>query len=112
MSIEVKADTANEQSLPMAPVAANTLTSAGRRHYARRIEEIGMAKDGFRVFDSDMHIMEPPDLWERYIDPEFRDRAPRGRTSENVRDLGVIFPNVPSSDAAHQRHASSRPQFQ
>ena len=48
-----------------------------------------MAMQGYRVFDSDMHIMEPPDLWERYIDPEFRDRAPRGRTSENVRDLGI-----------------------
>lgn len=49
-------------------------------------------KNGFRIFDSDMHIMEPPDLWERYIDPEFKAIAPRGRTSENVRDLGVIFP--------------------
>src|SRR6266404_99335 len=54
-----------------------------------------MAKNGFKVFDSDMHIMEPPDLWERYIDPQFRSQAPRGRTSENVRDLGTIFPNVP-----------------
>jgi len=53
-----------------------------------------MAKNGFKVFDSDMHIMEPPDLWERYIDPEFRPRAPRGRISENVRDLGLIFPNT------------------
>lgn len=53
-----------------------------------------MAKNGFKVFDSDMHIMEPPDLWECYIDPKFRERAPRGRTSENVRDLGLIFPNT------------------
>ena len=51
-----------------------------------------MAKNGFRVFDSDMHIMEPPDLWERYIAPEFRSIAPRGVTSENVRDLGISFP--------------------
>ena len=49
-------------------------------------------RDGFRVFDSDMHIMEPPDLWERYIDPEFRSIAPRGVTSENVRDLRITFP--------------------
>jgi predicted TIM-barrel fold metal-dependent hydrolase len=54
-----------------------------------------MAKGGFRVFDSDMHIMEPPDLWPRYIDPEFKDIAPRGRTSENVRDLGLTFPGDP-----------------
>ena len=56
-----------------------------------------MAKNGFKVFDSDMHIMEPPDLWERYIAPEFRSLAPRGRTSENVRDLGMIFPNTPAN---------------
>ncbi len=55
-----------------------------------------MAKHGFRVFDSDMHIMEPPDLWQRYIDPEFRSIAPIGRVSDNVRDLGVDFPGSPS----------------
>ena len=52
-----------------------------------------MAKNGFLVFDSDMHIMEPPDLWERYIAPEFRSVAPRGVTSENVRDLRITFPD-------------------
>jgi uncharacterized protein len=50
-------------------------------------------KQGFKVFDSDLHVMEPPDLWERYIAPEFKASAPRGRTSDNVRDLGVIFPD-------------------
>jgi uncharacterized protein len=56
-----------------------------------------MAKGGFKVFDSDMHIMEPPDLWLRYIDPEFREIAPRGVTSENVRDLRTFFPTDPPS---------------
>jgi uncharacterized protein len=51
-----------------------------------------VAKGGFKAFDSDMHIMEPPDLWERYIDPQFRDIAPRGVLSENVRDLSLRFP--------------------
>ena len=37
-----------------------------------------MAKQGFKVMDSDMHVLEPVDLWERYIDSEFKDRAPRG----------------------------------
>jgi uncharacterized protein len=50
-----------------------------------------MAKNGFKVFDSDMHIMEPPDLWERYLPPEFRSQAPRGTTSDNVRDLGLAY---------------------
>ena len=34
-------------------------------------------KDGF-VADSDLHVMEPPDLWERYIDPAFKHAAPPG----------------------------------
>jgi predicted TIM-barrel fold metal-dependent hydrolase len=42
-----------------------------------------------------MHIMEPPDLWPRYIDPGFRDLAPRGVVSENVRDLRTFFPGEP-----------------
>ena len=52
-----------------------------------------MAKNGFRILDSDMHIMEPPDLWERYLEPEFRPQAPRGVTSENVRDLRMQHPD-------------------
>lgn len=47
-----------------------------------------MAKNGFRVMDSDMHILEPADLWQKYIDPGFADRAPIGLT-RHVRDLGV-----------------------
>jgi hypothetical protein len=55
-----------------------------------------MAKAGFKVMDSDMHIVEPVDLWEKYIDPAFKDRAPRG-LSRHPRDLGVqvgesVFP--------------------
>ena len=42
-----------------------------------------MAHGNLKVLDSDIHIIEPPDLWQRYIDPAFRDRAPhrahRGR---------------------------------
>ncbi len=56
-----------------------------------------MAKDGFLVFDSDMHIMEPPDLWQRYIDDRYKSAAPIGTTSENVRDLGVRWPDMPDN---------------
>ena len=44
-----------------------------------------MAKKGFKILDSDMHIMEPPDLWERYIDSRYRAEAPRGVISSNAR---------------------------
>ncbi|MFQ5682501.1 MAG: amidohydrolase family protein [Candidatus Binatia bacterium] len=34
-------------------------------------------KNGLKIIDSDMHVREPRDLWEKYIEPEWRDRAPR-----------------------------------
>ena len=34
------------------------------------------------VIDADGHILEPPDLWERYSDPQYRDRAIRIKTDE------------------------------
>ena len=40
-----------------------------------------VAVDG--AVDADGHILEPPDLWETYIDPQFRDRALRIRIDEN-----------------------------
>lgn len=55
-----------------------------------------MSKSGYKIIDSDMHIMEPPDLWQRYIDPGFKSMAPTGVTSENVRDLGLVFPDEPN----------------
>jgi uncharacterized protein len=47
-----------------------------------------MTKDGWLVADSDMHIFEPPDLWERYIAPEWKHAAPIG-LSELRRDMRV-----------------------
>jgi predicted TIM-barrel fold metal-dependent hydrolase len=47
-----------------------------------------MAKQGFRAMDSDMHVFEPADLWQRYIDRKYLDRAPRG-LNRSFRDLGI-----------------------
>ena len=47
-----------------------------------------MTANGFKVVDSDMHIFEPPDLWQRYIEPEFRHAAPVG-LNEMPRDMRV-----------------------
>ena len=46
------------------------------RHETHRV-----AFDG--AVDADGHILEPPMLWEEYIDPEFRDRALRIVVDEN-----------------------------
>jgi len=40
-----------------------------------------LAHDG--AVDADGHILEPPDLWETYIDPRYRDRALRIVLDEN-----------------------------
>jgi len=44
--------------------------------------------NGLLVADSDMHIFEPADLWQRYIDPAWRHVAPVGLT-EMRRDMRV-----------------------
>ena len=31
----------------------------------------------YDVVDADGHILEPLDLWDKYIDPAFRERRPR-----------------------------------
>jgi predicted TIM-barrel fold metal-dependent hydrolase len=43
---------------------------------------------GLLVADADMHIFEPPDLWQRYIDPAWRHAAPVG-LAEMQRDMRV-----------------------
>jgi len=36
-----------------------------------------MAKQGFKVIDSDIHVVEPKDLWLRYLEPEFVKDGPK-----------------------------------
>ena len=35
-----------------------------------------MAKQGFKIMDSDIHVLEPKDLWLDYIEPAYKDQAP------------------------------------
>ena len=61
-----------------------------------------MAKNGFQLIDAEMHVMEPVDLWERYIDPEFSERAPR-RLDERRWDIrtmveGEVMAAMPGGD--------------
>src|SRR5437879_13680016 len=53
-----------------------------------------MAHRTFTVLASDIHIIEPPDLWQRYIDPAFKDRAPIGLT-EDAGDLRLAHDGKP-----------------
>jgi predicted TIM-barrel fold metal-dependent hydrolase len=61
-----------------------------------------MAKHGFKMMDAEMHVMEPVDLWERYIDPAFKARAPR-RLNERQWDIrtlveGEVMAAMPGGD--------------
>ena len=44
------------------------------------------------IADSDLHVMEPPDLWQRYMAPEYAHAAPVGLT-ELTRDMRVRVKN-------------------
>ncbi len=46
-----------------------------------------MALDYDNIVDADGHILEPPDLWERYIDPPFRDRTLCVRRGEDGKEF-------------------------
>src|SRR5260221_11445343 len=39
------------------------------------------------VVDCDSHVMEPADLWQTYLEPEFRDRAIRIERREGIEHL-------------------------
>src|SRR5947199_9531785 len=58
-----------------------------------------MANRNFKVLDSDIHIIEPQDLWPRYIDTAYRERAPQGLT-EDAGDLRLAIDGKPWSRVA------------
>jgi uncharacterized protein len=52
-----------------------------------------MAINGWLVADSDMHVMEPGDLWQRYMDPKWGLLTPIG-LEDSVRDMRVKLKSV------------------
>ncbi len=44
-----------------------------------------MGRD-YKVIDADGHILEPVDLWDNYMDPQYRERAPRMFTDTDGKD--------------------------
>ena len=47
-------------------------------------------KDGLRFVDCDMHIMEPPDLFERYLDAKFKPRVRWPIGADGLRVMAVV----------------------
>src|SRR6202048_2154739 len=55
------------------------------RRIRQHPEEMSMPR-AYNVVDADGHILEPLDLWDNYIAPEFRDRRPRFVIDENGKE--------------------------
>ena len=48
-------------------------------------------RNGFKIVDTDCHMMEPEWLWERYIEDGFKTQAPRmGRAPESNRRAFLV----------------------
>jgi uncharacterized protein len=67
-------------------------------------------KDGLRFVDSDMHIMEPPDLFERYLTPAFKHRIVTPIGADGRARRGVLhidgFPNTRDAELQQYRKRS------
>ena len=63
-------------------------------------------KDGLRFVDCDMHIMEPPDLFANYLDPQFKDRViiPVGADGKPCRGPLVIDGQPTTMDVELQKY--------
>src|SRR6266550_3298142 len=63
-------------------------------------------KDGLRFVDCDMHVMEPPDLFEKYLEPRFRERVvlPTGAAGRPTPGMIVIDGLPASMDAELQQY--------
>jgi predicted TIM-barrel fold metal-dependent hydrolase len=59
-----------------------------------------MPRDGFQVFDADAHVIEPFDLWQKYLPARFRDRAP---VIEDQRGFGVTVDGIAINTIAKRK---------
>ena len=50
-----------------------------------------MAREGYLILDSDLHMMEPDDLWARYLDEPYRSSTRRVSLARSSKS----WPRVP-----------------
>jgi len=50
-----------------------------------------MAKNGYKIIDSDMHVFEPHDLYLKYMNPKWGDRIPRGQPRKTHGQIKFTF---------------------
>ena len=62
----------------------------------------------YNTIDADGHILEPLDLWDKYIDPAFRDRRPRFTIDENGKERLKVEGATRAGSAASARSACGK----
>ena len=86
------------QAALAADALRDTLVDGGRHDQAH-----------FAVFDSDSHVVEPPELWEKYLEPEYRTLGKHalwrheGATNSYLKVNGEIVPRHDESQPAAAR---------
>ena len=70
-----------------------------------------MAVNGWLAADSDMHVMEPADLWQRYMDPRWGHAIPVG-LEEIERDMRVKVKNEVLLRLGPMRPQAGRPRLE
>ncbi|MGH6631333.1 MAG: hypothetical protein ACREB3_16525, partial [Burkholderiales bacterium] len=72
-----------------------------------------MNRKQFPVFDSDSHVVEPPELWNKYLEPEYRTLGKHalwreeGKHSSYLKVNGKVFRDTMNSNIP--RHAIWKP---
>ena len=60
----------------------------------------------YNIVDSDGHVLEPLDLWDHYMDPRFRNRAPR-----LIKRLGLPTSGAVRASLVHYNTAAEIARF-
>jgi len=69
-----------------------------------------MAKNGYRILDSDMHVFEPHDLYLKYMNPKWGERIPRGAPRTRHGQIKFTFAdNQPIRSSGTQALAATAP---
>src|SRR5256885_13659196 len=76
----------------------------GGNHYDRSTKPAGKPDGGnmgrkYDVIDADGHVLEPFSLWDDYMDPQYRERAPKLVKDENGKERLLLEDKILGSRA-------------
>jgi hypothetical protein len=68
-----------------------------------------MAREGYLILDSDLHMMEPDDLWVRYLDEPYRSSNPPRFFGGQLQNLADVADSSRRRAPARRHRAGRRP---